>query len=396
MKLSIHKKNGEFCVMICKRLFETIDELQEQYLDILEDVCNIESPTNYKKGVDEVGEYFINIAKRHNWETEVYKQEISGDVVCLTLNPDAKGAPVCVSGHMDTVHPVGLFGTPAVRRDEKNMYGPGVMDCKGGIVAALLAMDALEKCGFNARPVRLLLQSDEENGSATSSKKTIEYICKKSEDAIAFLNLEGIKGNTAVLQRKGILRYRFTVHGRALHSSRCVEASNAIAEAAYKIIQLEKMKDADGLTCNCGVIQGGTAVNTVADNCSFVADIRFATNEDLEKAREEVGRITDNTTVDGCSCTIEEISYRPAMVLGDRNIKLLEKMNEIYSKSGLPVLTGRSCLSGSDAAYVTDFGIPCVDSIGTEGGEIHSVREYIRLESLAEAAKRIAALIFCI
>ena len=51
------------------------------------------------------------------------------------------------------------------------MYGPGVMDCKGGIVAAIMAMEALEKCGFTERPVQLLLQSDEENGSATSNKK---------------------------------------------------------------------------------------------------------------------------------------------------------------------------------------------------------------------------------
>ena len=382
--------------MICKQLFKTIEELKEQYLDILEDVCNIESPTVFKKGVDEVGAYFIDAAKQHNWKIDVFKQEISGDVVCLTLNPDAKGEPVCVSGHMDTVHPVGSFGTPAVKRDKENMYGPGVMDCKGGIVAALMAMDALEKCGFNSRPVHLLLQSDEENGSATSNKKTIEYMCEKAKNSVAFLNLEGIKDNTAVLQRKGILRYRFTVHGMALHSSRCVEAANAVAEAAYKIIELEKMKNSAGITCNCGVIKGGTTPNTVAEECEFYADIRFATQNEMETAREKVQEIVDRSTVEGCSCKLEEISSRPAMELTERNIKLLERMNEIYKENGLPVLTGRMCLSGSDAAYVTEHGIPCVDNLGTEGGNIHSVNEYIRLDSLAESAKRIAALIYCI
>ncbi len=382
--------------MKCQKLFETIEELQEQYLNMLEDVCNIESPTDFKKGVDAVGAYFIDIAKSHNWQIEVCKQEISGDAICLTMNCDAKGEPVSVSGHMDTVHPVGAFGTPAVKRDEINMYGPGVMDCKGGIVAALMAMDALEKCGFNSRPVHLLLQSDEENGSATSNKKTIEYMCKKAENSIAFLNLEGIKGNTAVLQRKGILRYCLTIHGKALHSARCVEASNAITEAAYKIIELEKMKDADGLTCNCGIIQGGTTANTVAESCCFYADIRFSTVDELEKARQEVLKIANNTTVEGCSCTLKEISYRPAMRLRDKNTKLLEKMNEIYKENGLPVLTGRKCLSGSDAAYITECGIPCIDNLGTDGENIHSVNECIRLNSLAEAAKRIAALIYCI
>ena len=378
------------------KLIETIEELNEQYLDILEDVCNIESPTNYKKGVDEVGEYFMDIAKRHNWKTEVFKQEISGDVVVLNLNPDAKGESICVSGHIDTVHPVGSFGTPPVRRDEENMYGPGVMDCKGGIVAALMAMDALEKCGFDSRPVRLLLQSDEENGSATSKKRTIEYICKKAENSIAFLNLEGSKGDTAVLQRKGILRYRFTVKGKALHSSRCAEAANAVAEAAYKIIELEKMKDPEGITCNCGVIKGGTTPNSVAEECEFYADIRYSSKSELEEAKLKVQDIAGKSTVEGCLCKLEEVSTRPAMELTEKNIKLLERMNEIYKEKGLPVLTGRKCLSGSDAAYITECGIPCVDNLGTEGGNIHSVNEYIRLDSLAESAKRIAALIYCI
>ncbi len=382
--------------MVCEQLFQTIDRMKEQYLDMLEDVCNIESPTNFKKGVDEVGAYFVEIAKQHNWEIDVCKQEISGNAVCLTLNSDAKGEPVCVSAHMDTVHPIGSFGTPAVKRDSENMYGPGVIDCKGGIVAAVMAMDALEQCGFNARPVHLLLQSDEENGSATSNKETIRYLCKKAEDSIAFLNLEGLEGNTAVLERKGILRYRFTVFGKAMHSARCEGGANAICEAAYKIIELEKMKDPSGITCNCGVIKGGTTPNTVADNCEFYADIRFVSQAQLEAVREKISEIAEKSTVAGCSCKLEEMSFRPAMELKEKNIKLLERMNEIYKESGLPVLSGRSCLSGSDAAYITAHGIPCVDNLGPEGGCYHSANEYLRLDSLAESAKRIAALIYCI
>lgn len=382
--------------MKCEKLFSEIEKSEEKYLDMLEEVCNIESPTAFKEGVDAVGKYFSDVAVSHGWMIETFRQDISGDVICITFNPDAKGAPVSVSGHMDTVHPVGSFGNPPVRRDSENMYGPGVMDCKGGIVAAVMAMDALEKCGYCDRPVKLFLQSDEENGSASSSKATINYICEKAKGSIAFLNLEGIKGDTAVLERKGILRYRFNIKGRALHSSRCAEAANAIAEAAYKIIELEKMKDAGGLTCNCGIIEGGTTANTVAEECTFVADIRFSTEDELAIVKNKVSEIAKHITVEGCSCKAEEISFRPAMALCDRNIKLLDKMNDIYKENGLPELKGRACLSGSDAAYATEAGIPCVDNLGTEGGNIHSVKEYIRLQSLSESAKRIAAFIYCV
>lgn len=374
----------------CKMLFDKIDELYEKYLDIWEDVCNIESPTDYKEGVDKVAEYFIRMANKKKWNVEVFEHDVAGNVVCITMNPESKEMPITFSGHLDTVHPIGLFGTPAVRRDEENIYGPGVMDCKGGVVAAFLAMDALNECGYDKRPIQLILQSDEETGSKTSNKETVKYICDKAKNSVAFFNLEGSKSGTVVLERKGILRYRFDVFGKALHSSRCAEASNAILDASFKIIELEKMKDENGLTCNCGVINGGTVANTVAEKCSFIADIRFSTQEELSRGRELVKNIASVSNVKGCTCDVTEISFRPAMSLCDRNINLLEKMNSIYKNIGLPVLKARKCLSGSDAAYATEAGIPAVDNIGVEGSNIHSINEFAKLKSLAVSAKYLA------
>ncbi|MBQ2819013.1 MAG: M20/M25/M40 family metallo-hydrolase [Clostridia bacterium] len=380
--------------MKLKKILSTIDSLEDKYLDTLENVCNIESPTLFKEGVDRCGQYFTDMATARGWQVEVCKQAVSGNAICITLNPDAEGTPVCVSAHLDTVHPVGLFGNPPTHRDDKNMYGPGVMDCKGGAVAAFMAMDALDKCGFKARPVKLILQSDEENSSATSNKGTIEFMCQKAQGAAAFLNLEGIKGETAVVERKGILRYKFICHGKALHSSRCPEAANAVTEAAHKIIELEKYKDPAGLTCNCGVISGGTVANTVAEECSFFADIRFVTNEQLAEIKQKAQEIADKTYVPGCSCTLQEVSFRPAMPETETNMKLLDKINKIYAECGLPVLTARKCLSGSDAAYITQCGIPCLDNLGVEGSNIHSIHEYAVLASLKKSAKRIAAVVY--
>lgn len=382
--------------MVCETLFKNISELNEYYLDVLEDVCNIDSPTSYKEGVDKVGEYFIDLAEKRGWKVEVFEQEVAGNVVCITMNPDAENPPISLSGHIDTVHPVGFFGTPAVRRDDKNMYGPGVMDCKGGVVAAFMAMDALDKCGFKSRPVQLLLQSDEETGSATSKKATINYICEKAKGSVAFLNLEGCKAGTAVLARKGILRFLFNVYGKASHSSLCASASNAIAEAAHKILQLEEMKNPEGLTCNCGVISGGTVPNSVAEKCSFYADIRFATPEELEFVRNKAKEIAEDNKIPGCRCELVEVSFRPSMPDVERNYDLLDKMNKIYEDNNMPVLKAIKCFGGSDAAYVTEVGIPCIDSIGTEGSNIHSIDEYIELKSLEESAKRIGAVAYCI
>lgn len=378
--------------MRCEKLFHEIDELYPSYLSFWEDICNIESPTDCKAGVDAVGSYCIEHAKKRGWKVEVMEHPVAGNAVCITANPDAKEAPISFSGHMDTVHPVGYFGSPAVRLDEEKIYGPGVTDCKGGIVAAFLAMDALARCGFCKRPVQLLLQSDEEKGSGPSQKQTIRYICEKAKDSVAFLNLEGATAGEACLVRKGIVTFTFTVTGVEAHSSNCAtKGANAIVDAAHKILELDKIKDDDGLTCNCGVIKGGSVQNTVPGKCEFKANVRFATMEQYEWICDYVQKLAAVEHVKGCSCTVSHASYRLMMEDCERNRALLETMNRIFEQTGLSVLKAAKRKGGSDAADVTAFGIPCVDSIGVRGGKIHSPDEFAYLESLCESAKRLAA-----
>ena len=62
--------------------------------------------------------------------------------------------------------------------------------------------------------------------------------------------------------------------------------------------------------------------------------------------------------------------------------------------SGRHILVALS--GGADSADLSHFGVPSIDSLGVEGGNIHSVNEYAYLRSLAESAKRMAAVAYCI
>lgn len=380
--------------MSCENYFKKIDELNNYYLDVWEDICNIESPTKFKEGVDAVGAYFARLAEKREWKVEYSRQPLSGDVVCITMNSKSEAAPITLSAHMDTVQPVGSCGTPAVHRDEEKIYGPGVLDCKGGIVGAFLAMDALYSCGFLSRPIQLLLQSDEEGGSKASNKTTIKYICEKAKDSIAFLNLEGYTEGDACIQRKGILTFKFTVNGIEAHSSAsATKGANAIAEAAHKILEIEKIKEPDGITCCCSIISGGTTANTVPGKCSFYVNIRFATGEQQKYISERMQEIADTVYIDGCKTDLELSSWRYAMEYNEKNARLLEIMNRSFEANSLPVLKPTIRKGGSDAADVTVYGIPCVDSIGVQGGGIHTAHEFAYLSSLAECAKRLVSVI---
>ena len=380
----------------CTDLFARIDALEKKYIDFLIDVCKIESPTEYKEGVDRVGRYFIEKAKALGCKIEVLKQPVSGDCVCITLNPEVQAHPVVFSAHMDTVHPVGFFGEEIVTWDEEKIYGPGVTDCKGGAVAGFYAMAALEDQGFKARPVKLILQSDEEVSSCTSNKETIKFMARKAEDCVAFLNCEPHTKGMAVIGRKGISKYEFEVLGKAVHASYCYDGASAIHEAAYKIIELEKMKKPEGLTCNCGLVHGGTAVNTVAAKCVFTADIRFSNHQEMLEADKFVTEIAEKTFIEGTSCRVTLKSRRCAMEKTGQNMALLDKINTIYKEVGLTPLAAVHKNEGSDVADMTSYGLPCLDSFGVEGGSIHSRDEYAYLASLKVAAKNLAVVAWCI
>ncbi|MBQ3022725.1 MAG: M20/M25/M40 family metallo-hydrolase [Clostridia bacterium] len=379
-----------------QKLFDKVDALENEYIDFLVDICSIESPSAYKKGVDEVGEYICEKARKLGWKIEIQKQEISGDCICITMNDEIDEKPIAFSGHMDTVHPVGLFGNPPVKKDGDKIYGPGIVDCKGGIAAAFLAMRALHECGFKGRPVKLILQSDEEVSSASSNKTTVSYMAEKAKDCIGFLNCEGYSEGNVTVKRKGINKYLFEVTGKAAHAGVCYSGLSAIAEAAQKILELEKYKEPEGITFNCGTISGGTVPNTVPEKCNFTVDIRFSTNEEMEKADKIVEEISKKSFLEGTTCKTTLLSHRVPMEIKKENLELLEKINEIFIKNNMMPLKQNASNGGSDASDISAYGIPCLDSLGVRGGAIHNKGEFVYTKSIAESAKRLSIIAYCI
>lgn len=93
------------------------------------------------------------------------------------------------------------------------------------------------------------------------------------------------------MSEKGIAKFEFSVFGISEHASKCYDGASAIAEAANKILELEKYKEKNGITCNCGTIQGGTVPNVVPERCVFTLDVRFTDAEQYEDVKEIVNRV---------------------------------------------------------------------------------------------------------
>ncbi len=371
--------------------FKSADLHEAEYIDFWRDFVNIESPTDCKEGVDKAVALMLEKARAYGFRTELGCENISGDPAVITMNPDVAAAPLVLSAHVDTVHAVGSFGVPAARLDGENIYGPGACDCKGGVVAALYAMAVLAECGYDKRPIKLILQTDEETSSLGSEKRTVDFMYEHARGSCAFINLEAYNPGKATVGRKGILKYTVNVTGIPMHSSLCYEGVSAVTEAAHQIIALESLKEREGITVNCGVISGGTTSNTVAGECTYTVDIRYPNERERERACRILHEAAEKPHLEGTVTRLTKVSERCAMEATEKNYELLSLMNKAFETAGLPVLEPAVRAGGSDAADMTSRGLACIDSLGVTGGYIHTAREYAIIKTLKDSCRRIIA-----
>ena len=96
-------------------------------------------------------------------------------------------------------------------------------------------------------------------------------------------------GGRIVTSRKGVGRFTLTVKGTASHAGvRHEDGRSAIHEMAKQIMRIEARTDyARGITCNVGLIQGGTGVNVVPAECKVEVDLRVPSQQLAEEMTSE-------------------------------------------------------------------------------------------------------------
>ncbi len=140
---------------------------QPQMVDFLTRLVEYESPSGNKPALDRLGSFLAAELRQLGAQVTALAQPATGDHILARWGEGPGGA--LLLAHMDTVWDVGTVAQRPVRFEDGKMYGPGVEDMKGGIVVALFALAALrEQNLWPGCPITLLLNTDEETGSATS------------------------------------------------------------------------------------------------------------------------------------------------------------------------------------------------------------------------------------
>ncbi|MBU1567528.1 MAG: M20 family metallopeptidase [Proteobacteria bacterium] len=372
-----------------KKIAEYLHSEEKNMFKLLEALVLQPSSSRSKKGVDAVGALVVESLQSSGMSLEIDRQSEVGDHLLFRSSACHKSQPsILLFGHMDTVFPI---DSPFnwYKDDGEKIFGPGVIDMKGGLVCAVYAIKALAFCGLLEKiPITFLCNSDEEIGSSTSYE-LINAEAKKSLLALGF-ECGGLQGEV-VTGRKGRLGYKLVVTGKAGHAAFAgADKASAILEMANKIIALEKLNDLDRkIVVNIGTVQGGIGPNTVADRAEAEIDTRFLSVADASDTSERIVRIVTQCSVLGTKTELIKTGERLPMEQTPQNSALFKIIQNEAQLLAIPCL--EEMRSGvSDANTIAQNSIPVVDGLGPIGDCDHSDREYMVRASLP-ARVRLAA-----
>ncbi len=365
-----------------------VKEQETAMHDALRRLVLIPSGTYHKAGVDAVCREVYGLLAELPLERRILPQELYGDMLIASMPPADRTPRILLVGHMDTIFPA---DSPfrGWREDEKNCYGPGVVDMKGGIVAGIFALKALASLGLlRDLPVTWVFNSEEEIGSPVS--RTL-FTAEAKRSAMAFvLELGGGRGEVTT-GRKGRLGMNIFFRGEGGHAAQVVEGKkSAILDLARVIVELEGLNGTyPGVSVNIGQVAGGITPNSVPDQAWATIDVRSPSAEGLAFFHARLDELLERRKREGMELRVEGVTEVPVMEATEANKTLFAIVAQEARRLGIPV--GEQFRAGaSDANVIAAAGTPVVDGLGPFGGHGHSDREYLVRESLVQRSALLA------
>lgn len=378
---------------------------EDELLARLEELVNIDSGSFTAAGVNRVADRCQARFEAGGWEVERHRhrpdREWEGPPLGdLILGRRAGARPVAEGGrrlllmaHMDTVFDDGTAAARPFRVRDGRAHGPGVTDDKAGVVCGFEAVEVLcDLAGFDDfAAITLVCSPDEEIGSPFS-RPLLEALAADHDLAVG---LEAARvGGELVSARKGISAFTIEVAGKAVHAGvRPAEGVNAVLEAAHKTVALQALNGRwDGVTCNVGVLAGGTRTNVVADRAVLQVEVRAATTAAFDRAMDEVERIVAASTVEGATARMAPAHRHPPMERTPAVAALVAVAKAVARDLGFEV--GEAATGGAgDANTTAAAGLATIDGLAPVGGEAHGPDEWLDLASVVPRTALLAGLL---
>ena len=306
------------------------------------DLLKIDSPTG---GEHELANAVARWAEDAGWRVRRHG-------LCLIIDRPAQPGPrVGFFGHFDVVTNQEMA---PISLDDQTIYGPGASDMKSGLAVMLELIRNLPTTNLCAEPTFVFYDAEEgpiaNNGLAPALQ---------AFDDLKELTL-GVcvepTANALQLGCVGSLHVRMTVRGKAGHSARPWEGTNAITGAAGLLADLHQLEPrpsvCDGLTFydtfTVTLASGGHSRNSVPSEFSCNLNLRFVPGRTAQDAFDEIVNFVGNRAQIEW---LDDSASAPVAV----STPLLERLIEIGQ------LERQAKQAWTDVAQLASYGIPGIN-----------------------------------
>ena len=241
------------------------------------------------------------------------------------------------------------------------------------------------------RPLLVVANSCEEGlGNLAGTRELFRQYAGRVREFTSFDLYLGMHVVSAV----GSHRWRVMCHTQGGHSWENFGRDNAIEELCSLIEDLYAMElpTAAKTTINVGRFEGGTTVNSIAEDASVLVEYRSASEECLELMYGKFVGLVEEHLRKGSRIDVKLIGRRPAS--GERipagQGELIARTDEVLRELG--GVTPIHQESSTDANIPLSLGV-CAHTVGTvEGDLLHTREEWIEKDSLRRGLAVILAL----
>lgn len=363
--------------MDTEEIFEYANSKYNAMLAMLRKLAPIPAPSgNEDKRVE-----FLNAYLKELGFENIGIDDAKNVIVPFIIAPKA---PIVVAmAHTDVVFPDTTM--LPFSEDESHIYCPGIADDTARVVQMAFAFKYFIEKNIKLNTNFLFVANSSEEG--LGNLKGCREICKKYGNQIATLISADAETGEIINKAVGSHRYRIKLETEGGHSWIDFGNQNAIVHCARLIsdlssIQIPAYPNAK-TTFNVGTVNGGTSVNTIAQNAEFLYEYRSDYAPSLAYMKDAFEKTISAHKSDEVKISVEMLGERPCS--GNIDPKRQAKLEEL-AEAALYDTTGLSptfCSGSTDANIPLSLGIPAL-TIGTCISEgMHKREEKLEKASLA-------------